>query len=80
MLLAIFCYIHSYLDSESKFENSNKNIHSANECVAVTYFMLAETDIVNSRIDVSPEFSFSHMLEFSKLAVAYIIELGGWKA
>ncbi|KZV69148.1 peptidase [Peniophora sp. CONT] len=48
---------------ESKFENSNKNIHSAND-----------------RIDVSPEFSFSHMLEFSKLAVAYIVELGGWKA
>ncbi|KIM90560.1 hypothetical protein PILCRDRAFT_187745 [Piloderma croceum F 1598] len=32
----------------------------------------------NDRIDVSPEFSFEHMLEFSKLAVAYVIELGGW--
>jgi len=47
---------------ESKFENSNKNIHS-----------------VNDRIDISPEFSFTHMLEFSKLAVAYVIELAGWK-
>jgi len=46
---------------ESKFENSNKNIHSAND-----------------RIDISPEFSFSHMLEFSKLAVAFAVELGGW--
>ncbi|KAI0259270.1 peptidase [Gloeopeniophorella convolvens] len=33
----------------------------------------------NDRIDISPEFSFSHMLEFSKLAVAFSIELGGWK-
>ncbi|KZV68153.1 peptidase [Peniophora sp. CONT] len=49
--------------SEGKFENTNSNIHSAND-----------------RIDVSPEFSFSHMLEFSKLTVAYIIELGSWKA
>ncbi|KAH9985794.1 peptidase [Russula compacta] len=46
---------------ESKFENSNKHIHSAND-----------------RIDISPEFSFAHMLEFSKLAVAFVIELGGW--
>ncbi|KAI0268885.1 peptidase [Gloeopeniophorella convolvens] len=34
---------------------------------------------INDRIDISPEFSFSHMLEFSKLAVAFSIELGGWK-
>jgi len=32
----------------------------------------------NDRIDISPEFSFDHMLEFSKLAVAFAIELGGW--
>jgi leucyl aminopeptidase len=32
----------------------------------------------NDRIDISPEFSFQHMLEFSKLAVAFAIELGGW--
>ncbi|KAJ7699900.1 peptidase [Mycena rosella] len=31
----------------------------------------------NDRIDVSDEFSFSHMLEFSKLAVAFAVELGG---
>jgi len=31
----------------------------------------------SDRIDVSPEFSFNHMLEFSKLAVAFAIELGG---
>jgi len=30
-------------------------------------------------IDVSPEFSFDHMLEFSKLAAAFAIELGEWK-
>jgi leucyl aminopeptidase len=46
---------------ESKFENSNKNIHSGRD-----------------RIDISPEFSFTHMLEFSKLTVAFVIELGGW--
>ncbi|KAH9993263.1 peptidase [Russula vinacea] len=46
---------------ESKFENSNKNIHSSRD-----------------RIDISPEFSFTHMLEFSKLAVAFAIELGEW--
>jgi len=33
---------------------------------------------INDRIDISDEFSFSHMLEFSKLAVAFAIELGGW--
>ena len=31
-----------------------------------------------SRIDISGEFSFTHLLEFSKLAVAFAIELGGW--
>jgi bacterial leucyl aminopeptidase len=31
-----------------------------------------------SRIDISDEFSFTHMLEFSKLAVAIAVELGGW--
>ncbi|KAJ7593631.1 peptidase [Mycena floridula] len=31
------------------------------------------------RIDVSPEFSFEHMLEFSKLVVAFAIELAGWE-
>ncbi|THG98571.1 hypothetical protein EW026_g3651 [Hermanssonia centrifuga] len=30
------------------------------------------------RIDISEEFSFDHMLEFSKLGVAFAIELGGW--
>ena len=34
--------------------------------------------ISRSRIDISDEFSFSHLLEFSKLAVAFAIELGGW--
>ena len=32
-----------------------------------------------SRIDISDEFSFEHMLEFSKLAVAFAIELGQWE-
>ncbi|KAH9979039.1 hypothetical protein BGW80DRAFT_1557591 [Lactifluus volemus] len=32
----------------------------------------------NDRIDISPEFSFTHMLEFSKFAVAFVIELAGW--
>ncbi|KAG8763240.1 Leucine aminopeptidase 1 [Ceratobasidium sp. 423] len=32
----------------------------------------------NDRIDFSPEFSFDHALEFSKLAVAFAVELGGW--
>lgn len=31
--------------------------------------------IFSSRIDISTEFSFDHMLEFSKLAVAYVMEL-----
>ncbi|KAF9483991.1 peptidase [Pholiota conissans] len=30
----------------------------------------------NDRIDISDEFSFTHMLEFSKLAVAFAVELG----
>ncbi|EJT97610.1 peptidase [Dacryopinax primogenitus] len=32
----------------------------------------------NDRMDISDEFSFDHMLEFSKLAVGYIIETAGW--
>jgi len=32
----------------------------------------------NDRLDISDEFSFNHMLEFSKLAVAFAVELGGW--
>ncbi|KAG7097154.1 hypothetical protein E1B28_004532 [Marasmius oreades] len=32
----------------------------------------------NDRIDISDEFNFDHMLEFSKLAVAFAIELGDW--
>ncbi|KAH8834094.1 peptidase [Flagelloscypha sp. PMI_526] len=32
----------------------------------------------NDRIDISTEFSFDHMLEFAKLAVAFGVELGGW--
>ncbi|KAF8313055.1 peptidase [Clavulina sp. PMI_390] len=32
----------------------------------------------NDRIDVSDEFSFTHALEFSKLAVAYLVETAGW--
>ncbi|KAI0723391.1 peptidase [Earliella scabrosa] len=32
----------------------------------------------NDRYDISDEFSFEHMLEFSKLAVAFAVELGGW--
>jgi len=32
----------------------------------------------NDRIDISDEFSFEHMLEFSKLAAAFAIELGQW--
>lgn len=32
----------------------------------------------NDRLDISPEFSFSHMLEFSKLGVAYVATLAGW--
>ncbi|KAG6832970.1 hypothetical protein H0H92_004854 [Tricholoma furcatifolium] len=33
---------------------------------------------INDRIDISDEFSFTHMLEFSKLAVAFAVELGQW--
>jgi len=33
----------------------------------------------NDRIDISPEFSFDHMLEFSKFAVAFAVELAGSK-
>ncbi|KIY49546.1 peptidase [Fistulina hepatica ATCC 64428] len=32
----------------------------------------------NDRIDISDEFSFDHVLQFCKLAVAFAIELGGW--
>lgn len=33
----------------------------------------------DSRIDISDEFSFTHLLEFAKLATAFAIELGGWE-
>ncbi|KZT62398.1 Zn-dependent exopeptidase [Calocera cornea HHB12733] len=32
----------------------------------------------NDRLDISPEFDFNHMLEFSKLTVGYIVETAGW--
>jgi len=32
----------------------------------------------NDRFGISPEFSFNHMLEFSKLGVAYVATLAGW--
>ncbi|KAJ7595113.1 peptidase [Mycena floridula] len=31
----------------------------------------------DDRLDISPEFSFEHMLEFSKLAVGFVVELAG---
>ncbi|BEI79489.1 hypothetical protein CcaverHIS002_0100180 [Cutaneotrichosporon cavernicola] len=43
---------------ESKFEDSNKNIHSTND-----------------RMDISDEFSIKHMAQFSKLAIAFAVEL-----
>lgn len=46
---------------ESRFENTNHDIHSTGD-----------------RIDI-PEFSFEHMLEFSKLAVSFAIELASYK-
>jgi len=33
---------------------------------------------VNDRIDISPEFSFEHLLQFSKLAVAFGIEMSSY--
>ncbi|KAL4065989.1 hypothetical protein V8B97DRAFT_1933155 [Scleroderma yunnanense] len=39
---------------------------------------LANIHSARDRIDISEEFSFDHMLEFSKLAVAFAIELAGW--
>jgi len=33
----------------------------------------------NDRIDISDEFKFTHMLEFSKLAVAFAVELGSYR-
>lgn len=64
--------------AESKFENSNKNIHSGREYAVVPNPSSLYSQQRYSRIDISPEFSFTHMLEFSKLTVAFVIELGGW--
>jgi len=67
------------LIQESSFENSNKNIHSVNESVSFLVSLITtNSPSVCSRIDISDKFSFSHMLEFSKLAAAFAIELGGW--
>ncbi|KAI9069856.1 peptidase [Trametes sanguinea] len=48
---------------ESQWENNNRE----------------HAHTTHDRYDVSEEFSFSHMLEFSKLAVAFAVELGGWQ-
>jgi len=45
---------------ESRFEDSNKNIHSSND-----------------KLDISPEFSFEHMMQFSRMTIALAVELGG---
>ncbi|KAH9943063.1 peptidase [Epithele typhae] len=47
---------------EAKFEDSNHKYIHSS----------------NDRSDISDEFSFEHMLEFSKLAVGFAVELGGW--
>ncbi|EGO22330.1 hypothetical protein SERLADRAFT_440355 [Serpula lacrymans var. lacrymans S7.9] len=52
----------SVFSIEAAFENSNHK----------------NIHSTNDRIDISDEFSFSHMLEFSKLGVAFAIELAGW--
>lgn len=40
--------------------------------------IFVDSTIWNSRLDFSDEFSFTHMLEFCKLAVGFAVELGGW--
>ena len=70
-----------FLDAESSFENSNKNIHSSNESVLKLPLLICRCwSYCPSRIDISDEFSFTHMLEFSKLAVAFAVELGGYNS
>lgn len=55
----------------------NSHIHSANECVLCFFFRYSMVKgPYISLIDISNEFSFDHMLEFSRLAVAFAIELG----
>ena len=67
-----------FLNAESAFENRNPNIHSSNESVLKFPLQIYRSwSICPSRIDISDEFSFTHMLEFSKLAVAFAVELGG---
>ncbi|KAJ7064722.1 Zn-dependent exopeptidase [Mycena amicta] len=39
---------------------------------------LEDIHSVRDRIDISPEFSFEHMKEFAKLAVAFAVELSSW--
>lgn len=50
---------------------------------AFTLFMIFDSITseihLDSRIDISDEFSFTHLLEFAKLATAFAIELGGWE-
>lgn len=67
--------------TESKFEESNPYIHSGNELSVFPYVRYLYVLILffESRIDISDEFSFEHMLEFAKLAAAFAIELGQWE-
>lgn len=60
---------------EAAYENGNwDNISSSRECVLARLLYIIGWFFF-SRMDVSTEFSFEHMLEFSKLAVGFAMEL-----
>jgi hypothetical protein len=64
---------------ESHWQDYNPHIHTPNES-AFTYISSAVRGadaFCGSRIDISPEFSFAHMLHFSRIAIAFAIERGG---
>jgi leucyl aminopeptidase len=67
--------------AESRWEHFAPNVHGLDEYVIQPPQPPGQTKLTlkHSRIDISPEFSFEHMLHFAKLAAAFAIELGGWE-
>lgn len=49
-----------------------------NMFLAVIGFVLVDHHQATDTIDVSPEFSFDHILRFTKLAVAFAVELSDY--
>lgn len=64
---------------ESRFEDSNKKcVYSlAGYGKTLTTIVISSIHSSSDKLDISPEFSFEHMMQFSRMSIALAVELGG---